>query len=214
MSNTSSKQKILIVGATGSTGRIVVDRALELGYEVTAFARSPEKVAQQHPNLTVFQGDVLDPTSVEEAVKGHDAVLSFIGAGLKGTVRSEGTLNIIRAMEKANIRRFISQSTLGAGDSRSNLNFYWKHIMFGLLLRNAYADHHKQEAYIRQSNLAWTIIRPGALTDGERTDTYRHGFGPHVRDLTLDISRADVADFALKQLDDDTYLCDTPGLSY
>jgi putative NADH-flavin reductase len=145
---------------------------------------------------------------------GHDAVVSTLGAGLNGTVRSEGTHNIIRAMEKANVRRFISQSSLGVGDSRTNLNFYWKHIMFGLLLRKAYADHGKQEQYIRESSLDWTIVRPGALKEGPLTNTYRHGFGPTVRDITLEISIADTADFMVQQIEDTTYLSGTPALSY
>jgi putative NADH-flavin reductase len=206
--------KVVIFGATGTTGSAVVERALELGYNVTAFVRTPAKVTIQHPNLTIFQGDVLNPVSVEKAVQGQDAVISSLGAGLKGTIRSQGTLNIIRAMEKAGIRRFISQSSLGVGDSRSNLNFYWKYVMFGMLLRRAYADHGIQEGYIKQSDLDWTIVRPGALKEGERTGTYRHGFAPNVQDITLEISIADTADFMVQQLHDDGYLHQTPGLSY
>lgn len=206
--------KVVVFGATGNTGSAVVQRALELGYKVTAFVRTPAKVTIQHPNLTIFQGDVLDADSVENAVQGQDAVISSLGAGLNGMIRSQGTLNIIRAMEKAHVCRFISQSSLGVGDSRSNLNFYWKYVMFGMLLRRAYADHSVQEKYIKASNLDWTIVRPGALKEGERTGTYRHGFAPHVKDITLKISIPDVADFMVQQLQDDTYRYDTPGLSY
>lgn len=133
---------------------------------------------------------------------------------MNGTIRSYGTLNIIRAMEKANVCRFISQSSLGVGDSRSNLNFYWKHVMFGMLLRRAYADHGVQEQYIKESGLDWTIVRPSALKEGERTGTYRHGFAPNVKDITLEISIPDVADFMVQQIQDYTYRCGTPGLSY
>ncbi|MEL7233828.1 MAG: SDR family oxidoreductase [Chloroflexota bacterium] len=210
----TQNKKVIIFGATGTTGSAVVERALELGYNVTAFVRTPGKVTIKHDNLNIFQGDVLDPASVEQAVMGHDAVISSLGAGLNGTIRSEGTLNIIRAMEKANVRRFISQSSLGVGDSRANLNFYWKHIMFGMLLRKAYADHGKQEQHIRASNLEWTIVRPGALKEGPLTNTYRQGFGPTVRDITLEISIADTADFMVRQIDDTAYLRGTPALSY
>ena len=208
------QMKIVVFGATGTTGSAVVERALKLNYRVTAFVRSPEKVTIQHPNLTVFQGDVLDPVSVEKVVQGHDAVISSLGAGLNGTVRSQGTLNIIRAMEKHNVRRFISQSSLGVGDSRSNLNFYWKYVMFGMLLRRAYADHGVQEQYIKDSTLDWTIVRPGALKEGERTGQYRHGFAPHVKDIALEISIPDTADFMVQQVQDSMYLHDTPALSY
>lgn len=102
-------------------------------------------------------------------MRGHEAVISSLGAGAKGNVRSEGTRNIVRAMEEAGVKRFVSQSTLGVGDSQGNLNAYWKYLMFGLLLRNAFTDHIKQEQHIKKSRLDWTIVRPGALTDGDFT---------------------------------------------
>jgi uncharacterized protein YbjT (DUF2867 family) len=167
-----------------------------------------------HPNLQVVQGDVLDQESVLSALPGHDAVFCTLGAGSKGGVRAIGTKNIITAMEQAGIKRFICQSTLGIGDSRGNLDFFWKYIMFGMLLRKAYADHEQQEKHVVNSNLEWTIVRPGAFTDGARTQKYRHGFDGDAKGLTLKISRADVADFLLKQLTDDSYVKKTPGQSY
>ena len=214
MTELRKTMKVLVFGATGTTGREVVKQALDLGYQVSAFVRDPAKVALEHKNLTVLQGDVMNPASIDEAVRGHEAVLSSLGAGAKGSIRSEGTQNIIRAMEKADIRRFISQSTLGVGDSQGNLNFYWKYIMFGLLIRRAFLDHIKQETYIKQSRLDWTIVRPGALTAGEKTGSYRHGFSGEDRSTKLKISASDVAHFMLKQLGSDAYMHKTPGLSY
>ena len=206
---------LLVFGSTGGMGRQLVNQALERGHTVTAFARDATKVDIKHDNLQVAQGDAMDPASVETAVRGHEAVLCSLGAGLKrNLIRSEGTRNIINAMEKAGVRRFICQSTLGAGDSRGNLNFWWKYIMFGLLLRPMHADHERQESYVKQSDLDWTIVRPGSFTDGEPTGQYRHGFPAADKTTKLKISRADVADFMLKQLTDDTYLHKTPGLSY
>lgn len=206
--------KLIVFGSTGSIGRQLVNQALDQGHTVTAFARDAKKVGIKHDNLQVAQGDVMDAASVENAAQGHDAVLCSIGAGRKGTVRSEGTRNIISAMKKMGIRRFICQSTLGVGDSWGNLNAFWKYIMFGLLLRPAYADHVNQEGYVKQSDLDWTIVRPGAFIDGERTGQYRHGFPGTDKTTKLKISRADVADFMLKQLLDDAYVHKTPGLSY
>ncbi len=207
---------ILIFGSTGGTGRQVVEQALEQGHRVTAFARNPAKLDINHTNLKVVQGDVMDLPSVEKAVQGQEAVVCVLGAGQKmtGTIRSEGTQQIIHAMEKAGIRRFICQSTLGAGDSWENLNFFWKYIMFGFLLRNVFADHQRQENYVLQSGLDWTIVRPGAFVDGNRTGNYRHGFPSNDKTSKLKISRADVADFILKQLADDKYIHKTPSLSY
>ena len=113
--------KLIIFGSTGSIGRQLVKQALEQRHMVAAFARNPARVDIKHANLEVIQGDVLDPASVEKAVQGHDAVLCSLGAGLQGAVRSEGTRNIIHAMEKAGVRRFICQSTLGVGDSRNDV---------------------------------------------------------------------------------------------
>ena len=205
--------KLVIFGSTGSIGHQLVVQALEQGHTVTAFARNPAKLEIEHANLTVVQGDALDSASVEKAVDGQDAVLCSLGTA-KGTIRSEGTRNIVRAMEKAGVSRFICLSTLGVGDSRANLNFFRQHIMFGLLLRRAYADHTSQEDYVKESRLDWTIVRPAALTDGNRTGVYRHGFPGTDKTIKGKIARADVADFMLKQLTDRTYLHETPGLSY
>jgi len=206
--------KLVIFGSTGSIGHQLVVQALEQGHTVTAFARNPANMEIEHANLTVVQGDALDSASVEKAVDGQDAVLCSLGAGANGTIRSEGTRNIVRAMEKAGVSRFICLSTLGVGNSRANLNFFWKHIMFGLLLRRAYADHATQEDHVTESRLDWTIVRPGAFTDGNRTGVYRHGFPSTDKTIKGKISRADVADLMLEQLTDRTYLHETPGLSY
>lgn len=208
--------KLLIFGANGNTGKEVVKQALEQGHNVTAFVRNPEKLDIQHSHLHIFQGDVMNIATVEKAVQDQEVVLCLIGAGkkLSGNLRSEGTRNIIHAMEKAGVQRLICQSTLGVGDSWGSLNFYWKNIMFGLLLKNVLADHEKQEEIVRQSSLNWTIVRPGSLLDGEKTGEYRHGFPGSDNTSQLKITKADVADFILKQLTDFTYIRKAPSLSY
>ena len=208
--------KLVIFGATGSIGSQVVAQALNQGYLCTAFTRNPQKLNLKHKNLRVMQGDVMDEKAVEQAVKGQDAVVCVLGSGKKltGKIRSEGTQQIINAMKKTGVKRFICQSTLGAGDSWNNLNFYWKYIMFGLILRHVFTDHEIQENKVKKSGLDWTIIRPGAFIDGNLTGQYRHGFPPNDKTSKLKISRADVADFILNQLFDDSYLYQTPSLSY
>jgi len=130
-----------------------------------------------HPGLQVFLGDVLDPVAVEQAVSGRDAVLCAIGAGAgRTTLREDGTRNIIRAMEKAGVRRLICQSSMGVGDSRANLGFLTKYVIVPVFLRHAFADHERQEAVVKESTLDWTIVRPPHLKDGLHTGTYRHGF--------------------------------------
>jgi len=206
--------KLIIFGSTGSIGHHLVQQALEQGYSVTAFTRDASKLDVKNEQVNIVVGNVLDPLSVDDAVTGHDVVLCSLGAGMKGGVRSEGTKNIIHAMQQSGVKRFICQSSLGVGDSRNNLTLFWKYFMFGLLLRKAYQDHVYQEQYVSQSELDWTIIRPGEFTDGDHTGQYKHGFSAADRSLKLKISRADVADFMLKQINDKTYLYKTPGLSY
>ncbi|MFE7743379.1 NAD(P)-dependent oxidoreductase [Nocardia sp. NPDC057455] len=205
--------KIAVFGATGTVGRLVVEQALREGHEVTAFTRSAASVTQRRDRLRVIEGDVLDTNSVQRAVQGQDAVLISLGNGRKGVVRAGGTEAIIGAMNRTGVKRLICQTTLGVGDSRGNLNFLWKYVMFGLLLRPAYADHVRQEEYVLASDLDWTIVRPSAFTDGPATGSYRRGFPSGERGLTLKIARADIAGFMIEQLTDTTYLRQAPGIS-
>lgn len=210
---------ILIFGSTGGTGRLLVEQALQQDHFVTAFARNPEKLQFKNPRLQTIHGDVMNLSSVENAMQKHDAVLSSIGspANKTGTIRSTGTKNIIQAMKNAGIRRFICQTSMGYGDSRHVLNqtpFYFKYIIVPFILRKGFADHELQESYIKNSQLDWVIVRPGTLTDGEHTGQYRHGFAATDKKIKVKISRADVADFMLKQLTGHDYLHKTPGLSY
>ncbi len=207
--------KLIIFGATGSVGRQLVEQALQAGHTVTAFTRDSGKLnGLSHPLLRVVEGDVLQEQQVVDSMKEQEAVLCALGAGRKGIVRSAGTKNILGAMEKAGISRFICQTTLGAGDSRANLNFFWKHIMFGWFLKEAYKDHELQEKHIQQSRLNWTIVRPAAFTNGELTGKYQHGFPVMEKKLKLKISRADLADFMLRQLTTEQYRQRAAGLSY
>lgn len=207
--------KLIVFGATGSIGRQLVLRALHSGYHVTAFARNPQKLSDiKHEKLQVRVGDVLNYDSVLEAIRGHEAVFCTLGAGRKGRVRAEGTGNIITAMKEAGIRRFICQTTLGVGKSWDNLNFFWKRIMFGWFLKEAFEDHELQEKHIERSRLDWTIVRPGAFTNGPVTGKFRHGFPPHDRTTKLKISRGDLSLFMLQQLKNEEYMGKAVGLSY
>lgn len=198
---------IIVFGATGTVGVEVVHQALEKGYHVTAFVRNPQKVRDLgHPNLRLYIGDVSDGEEVKRAVKNHDAVFCALGDGRVGKIRASGTLNIIQAMQSAAIKRLICLSTLGMGESYGNLNFIWRHIMFGMLLKKAFHDHKLQEASIRDSHLDYTIVRPSALIGGAITNAYKIGFDEKYKKLKLKISRADVADFMLRQLHSENYL--------
>jgi putative NADH-flavin reductase len=207
---------IVIFGATGPTGREVVRQALDQGHVVTAVARNPAAVTVQHERLKVQQGNILDPVSVEAAVKGQEAVLSALGTKVirKNTIISDGTRNIIEAMKKNGVRRLIVETSLDVGDSRGELGWAFTWIFRPLLLRNIFADKEVQERIIQDSGLDWVIVRPAYLTNGPQTGKYKVWMGRRPMATTGRISRVDVADFMLKQLTNDTYLRKTPGLSY
>ena len=208
--------KLIIFGSTGGTGRQIVAQALEQGHDVTAFARSPEKLDQKHEKLRVVQGNVLDFASVERAIQGQDVVLCALGMSMKDKtmLRANGTKNIIRTMEKTGVKRFICQSSAGVGDSSDMLPFLMKYLIVPFMLRRAFADHEIQENYIKESQLDWIVVRPAALTDGEHTGSYQHGYTADNKTVTNKISRADTADFMLKQLADNSYLHKMPCISY
>ena len=208
--------KLLVFGSTGGTGRELLKQALDQGHDVVAYARDPAKLdGMKHARLEVIRGDVLDLAGVESAVAGHDAVFCAVGAGAKRTtLREDATRNIVSAMESTGVRRLICLSSLGVGDSRGNLPLFTKYVIVSIFLRHAFADHERQEDIVRQSSLDWTIVRPPHLKDGPRTGSYRHGFAATDRRIGGQISRADVADFMLKQLTEVMYVHQTPGVSH
>lgn len=211
--------KLLVFGASDATGIQVLQQALDQDHTVTSFVRDPAKIEIKNIKLNVVQGDVMDESSVLAAFDGHDAVLCCLGTSPRkvGTVRSDGTVNILRAMEEMGTERIIVQTTLGFGDSVKSLDqtpWIFKYIIVPFLLKKTFADHERQEKIVRHSPLDWTIVRPGGLTNGERTSNYRHGFAYDDKSIKSSISRADVADFMLKQLGSKEYYRKTTGLSY
>ena len=200
--------KVIVFGATGTVGRLAVQDLLQADHEVSAFARSPQKLDFADANLRLIAGDAFKAADVSQAIEGHDAVVVALGAGMSRSsmIRSKGTLNVINAMQLHGVRRLVIQSTLGAHESWSNLNFFWKRIMFGALLRPVFKDHELQESLVRASGLDWTIVRPGAFTDGPAKGGYKEDFPPSERNLSLKIPRADIARFLTKQVADLTYL--------
>ena len=209
--------KLIIFGSTGGTGQHLVQQALDQSHDVTAFARNPDNIGLQHPRLQVIKGDVLNLSDVEHAMQGQEAVICALGMPNildKSQLRAKGTKNIISAMQKTGVKRLVCQSGLGAGDSRKLLPFHYKYLIAPLFMRALYADHNLQETYILQSDLNWVIARPGALNNGPLTGSYHEGYSAQNKPATIRISRADTADFMLKQIDSDRYLCRTACISY
>lgn len=201
--------RVLIVGATGGTGRQLVEQALERGYTVTALARDPSALRIEHPRLTVVRGNVLDYPSVEAAVRGQDAVLSALGH--KQFFRpthtlSDGTRNLLHAMETHRVRRLVCETALGIGDSAGRMGLYYTFFVIPVILPFYFWDKTRQERLIAASGVNWVVVRPGALTNGPKRGRYRHGRIVGSLLWTVRISRADAADFMLNQMSDNTYL--------
>jgi putative NADH-flavin reductase len=196
--------KVLVVGATGRTGRLLTRGALERGHQVTALARAPEKLGDLAGRVRVVAGDVLDGGVVSDAVDGQTAVLVALGVARSRrapAVNALGTLNVIRSMQRYGVRRLVVLSAGGTAPGRDpNLPWVFDRVLKPLLLGAAYADLRRMETSVRTSELDWTIVRvSGALTNGPARGAYRAEPGyslPGGRS----ISRADVAEYMLDQL--------------
>jgi putative NADH-flavin reductase len=207
---------VIVFGASGATGRELVKQGVAQGHSVTAFVRNPSKFDIQHPGIRVHKGDVVDRAAVERAIQGQDEVMCALG-GSSLLRRNSGFVvgvhNIVLAMEQAGVRRLVYLSNDGVRDAHSQMNAF-RRCLLSILLRNVAADHELNETMIKQSHLEWTIVRPPILTKGERTGSYRSGDHVQPRSFFPRISRADVAQFMLKQLSDHTFLHGTPAVMY
>jgi len=197
--------KLVVFGATGRTGRAVVEQALAEGHQVRTLARSPERAVLPE-GVEILRGDVRDADVVSDIVNGAEAVVSCLGArlsqtfGAEGRVNTYGMPNIVAAMRKRGARRIIAMSSYGAGDSLSRLGVMAR---FGMstVMRGVIADMNSLEETLQASDLDWTVVRPVNLRDG-----------PPAGNLVVDrpgaigasdwVRRADVAAFMLASLDD------------
>lgn len=208
--------RVLIVGATGNVGRITIDKALEAGHHVTAFARSAEKIALNDERLQKFQGDVMNAASVETAMAEQEAVITVFGAPVNWSTLinvpnlcTVGTKNIIKAMSNYGIKRLVCMTGIGAGDSRGHGRSIFSNFIYPVLLGRIYEDKNRQEKEVMASNLDWIIVRPTEFTNDSSSGDYRIITKLDGKRAET-ISRADVADFLVKQVDSDRYLHQTP----
>ena len=191
--------KILVLGASQGTGALVVTEALARGHDVTAFARSPEKLQLAGPRLQKVSGDFHDAASVKSAVAGHDAVVitasatSLAGFKAQPDYFSLGTGHAIAAMKALGVRRLVVLSALGTGESRALMPWVARKLVVDLILKLPFADHQVQEGLVRASDLDWVIARPGRLTNGPARHAYQKR--TDLVPLPSSISRSDVAHF-------------------
>jgi uncharacterized protein YbjT (DUF2867 family) len=211
---------VLIIGASRGIGLETVRTALRAGHSVRALARSAASMPIQDANLDKVSGNALDPDTIRSVLRDMDVVIQTLGVDFsprlvfEGTrLFSETTRILVDAMKAAGVKRLITVTGLGAGDSRGHGGLLYDAVVFPLLLKRVYDDKDVQEWIIRSSGLDWTIVRPGLLKNSPVTGRYR------VLTTLTDwrfgaISRADVADFLVRQVDDRTQIGTSPLLIY
>jgi len=208
--------KIAIFGATGETGRQLVEQALAAGYQVVAYVRNPSKLNTKQKNLTIVQGELADQAIIERAVSAADAVISVLGprGGSKGKPITRGMQNIIEAMKKQGVRRLIISSTLSAKDPNDLPDFKAKALvnLVKLTMHAAYEEIVSVADTVRKSDLDWTIVRLTTLNNNPKSGKVRVGY-LGKGEVGLRISRADLAEFMLKQVQDTKYLRQAPVIS-
>ncbi len=207
--------RVLIIGASKGIGLETVRQALEAGHQVRALARSAAAMALSDPNLEKVSGDALRPEDLEAALIEVDVVIQTLGVGLGDLFRpvhlfSGATRVLIAAMQVKGVKRLICVTGFGAGDSRASISCLQR-LPFEIVFRRAYEDKSLQERLVKASGLDWTIARPGVLTDGPRTGRYRILSEPSQWRNGM-ISRADVADFLVRQIENQAYLGQAPVL--
>ncbi len=209
--------RILIVGASGALGRALVAQALEHEHQVTALVRRPDRFDLRHPDLSVVAGDVLDPAAVDAAVAGQEAVISALGHKrwmLPTRILSTGTANVLEAMQRHGVRRFVGVTSLGVGDSWWRMGLYYTLFVLPVILQFYFWDKLRQERLVRASGLDWTIVRPGALTNGRARGTWRSGRRIGNPLWTVRIARADVARFLLDEVAEAHRLRETVAVAW
>jgi len=210
--------KLLVIGASRGIGLETVRAALRAGHGVRALARSASNIPIQNPALDKVSGDALDRDAVRKALEDVEVVIQTLGVDIspraifeRTTLFSQSTRILVDAMKDAGVKRLIAVTGLGAGDSRGHGGFLYDAVVFPLLLKRVYDDKDVQEWVIRSSGLDWTIVRPGLLTNRSATGRYRVLTTPKDWRVGV-ISRADVADFLVRQIDDRALIGTTPLL--
>lgn len=199
--------KVLILGATGGTGRHALAEALARGHEVSVLVRDRARLPPGSERVVVHEGDARDPETVSTAVTGQDAVICVLGVGK--SLKPEGLIasvapHIVQAITRSGVKRLVFTSAFGVGQTIDGLPFVPR-LMIATMLRRIYADKNRGEAVIRQCAADWTIVYPSMLTDKPKTGQIRHGGRLELRGLPT-ISRADVGAFLVAQLESQKYV--------
>jgi uncharacterized protein YbjT (DUF2867 family) len=188
---------LVVLGATGRTGRLVVEQALAAGHTVTALVRSPEKLTTSHSNLRVVIGQATDASAVSSALEGGDAVISTLGG--TGSVIADSTRAIVAAADKTGVRRIVMLSTFAAERDRLGAG---TRLLTGIGMGAMLKDKGAGEEMLRRSDLDWTIVYASILRDGPAGGPVAVLPDGAKRRMSERISRADVAAWMVKAATD------------
>jgi putative NADH-flavin reductase len=209
-------RRVAVLGASGGVGRRIVDRLVARGFDVVCQTRSPDKLASLARRAEVRAIDPCDAAGLADLVDGAAAVIFALGTDESGatTLFSRSTAALLGAMRERGVDRLIAITGVGAGETRGHGGFLYDRIIFPLFTRERYWDKDRQEALIATSDRAWTIVRPApfAATPGPGPLQVLTRVDPGTR-LTR-ITRDEVADFVVDQLDDDRYLRQRPFIGH
>ena len=197
--------KILVIGAAGKTGEVIVTQALKRGHTVTAFVHTAKEF--EVPGARVIEGDVLDAAVLNSAIAGQDAVLDALGGHTpwkETTLETNAARNIIKGMHEHGVKRLLVVSAIGVGNTADLVPNWYEHLIMPTLLRGAMHDKEHMEPVVEASGLEWTLVRPGHLVEGDVTGNIRF-FEPGSGETAHKITRADVAAFMLDLLANGQY---------
>lgn len=209
--------KLTVFGATGGTGRHIVDQALEADHQVTAVVRDPRRMPVSHPHLEVVTADITDAEALLPAVRGRDAVLSALAASTKnGRIATTGVQAILAAMATAEVRRLVAVSAVPVGPVPEGEAFMMRAVLTPIIsrvFRDVYTDLVRMEAEIGRSSAEYTIVRPPRLLDTPLTGDYRVSIGSNVS-RGHQIARADLAHAMLSSLANPDTIRQIVGVSH
>jgi uncharacterized protein YbjT (DUF2867 family) len=199
--------KVLVIGATGRTGRHAVRMLLARGHNVTAFARNPSAITERSDRLHVFHGDARDPVAIDHAVQSQDAVLSALGAGplKKNDLQEVFMQNLVTAMTVHGVKRLVNLSAWGSGGaSVPPANLFARYFFLPIVLRHVLAGKRRGEAHLFASTLDYVNVCPAFLRDAPALGRLKASLDG--RGLKQFMHREDLAEFMIAQLTDDAWV--------
>lgn len=194
--------RLLLLGATGPTGALILDRTLVAGHQVTALVRDPARLTRSDPHLTVVAGDATSDEDTARAAAGTEAALVALGSGrsVRSEIATRAAAALIPALRAAGVRRVVVLSAFGVGETERQAHGLMR-LLYRTVMRQLFRDKAKADAAWRASGLDWTLVYPTMLTNGPASGSYRAAPALRAHGMPR-ISRADVADFMVAQLTD------------